>query len=93
MPKLLGVIGVLVVCAGLDLLWQLRRELRFWTLTYLNVLRAMLGFGGPESAVPISELARRRQQALQFLLGMGFALVLGPALIAVAVTLTFSIHL
>lgn len=92
MPKLLGVIGVLVVCAGLDLLWQLRRELRFWTLTYLNIFRAMLGFGETERVVAIKEVAQRRQSALQFLLGMGLALVLGPVLIVIGVTLIFYIH-
>lgn len=98
MPKLLGVIGVLVVCAGLDLLWQLRRELRFWASTYLNVFRAMLRFGEPERIVAIKAVAvtmnevLRRQSALQFFLGMGLALVLGPALIVIGVTLTFYIH-
>ncbi|HEX5422030.1 MAG TPA: hypothetical protein VFW94_00655 [Candidatus Acidoferrales bacterium] len=89
MPTLLGLIGVLVVCAGLDLLWQLRREFRFWDL---NIFRAMLGFGIPERDLPIEEIPRRRQTALQLLLGMGFAVVIGPALIAIGVTLTFYIH-
>lgn len=99
MPKLLGIIGVLVVCAGLDLLWQLHRELRFWASTYLNVFRAMLRFGEPERvvvikavAVTLSELLRR-QSGRQFLLAMGLALVLGPTLIVIGVTLTFYVHL
>ncbi|HTU35568.1 MAG TPA: hypothetical protein VMF66_17320 [Candidatus Acidoferrum sp.] len=99
MPKLLSVIGVLVVCAGLDLLWQSRRELRFWASTYFNVFRAMLRFGEPERVVAIKAVAvtineiLRRQTAQQFLLGMGLALVLGPTLIAIGITLTFYVHL
>ncbi|MGH9736260.1 MAG: hypothetical protein ACRD8A_16935 [Candidatus Acidiferrales bacterium] len=90
MPKLLVVIGILIVCAGLDLLWQLRREFRFWDL---NIFRAMLGFGIPERALPTEEVARRRQNALQLLLGMALALVLGPALIAIGATVISHVHL
>lgn len=89
MPKLLAVIGALVICAGLDLLWQMRHEFRFWDM---NVFRA-LGFGTPENVLPIKEVARRRRKAWQFFLGMGFALVLGPMLIAASVTLLFYMHL
>jgi hypothetical protein len=28
-PKLLGIIGLLVICAGIDLLWQSRHEIKF----------------------------------------------------------------
>ena len=37
MPKLLGIIGALVICAGLDLLWQSRNEIQFWMAAYINV--------------------------------------------------------
>lgn len=93
MAKLLGIIGALVICAGLDLLWQARYELRFWASVYLKVLRAMLGLEQPVRAQEIREVVKRRQSALQFLLGMGFVLVLGPMLIAVGVTLMFYMHL
>lgn len=93
MAKLLAVIGTLVICAGLDLLWQSRYELRFWFHAYLKILRAMLGWEHPARVLGIREVVRRRQSALQFLLGMGFVLVLGPILIAAGVTLMFYMHL
>lgn len=93
MAKLLGIIGALVICAGLDLLWQARHELRFWFSAYLNVLREIVSSGKPERSLAIREAIKRRQSALQFLLGLGFALVLGPVLIAVGVTLMFYMHL
>lgn len=93
MAKLLGIIGALVICAGLDLLWQARYELRFWFSAYLNVLREIVSSGKPERSLAIREAIKRRQSALQFLLGLGFALVLGPVLIAVGVTLMFYMHL
>jgi hypothetical protein len=92
MPKLLEVIGVLVICAGFDLLWQSRRELRFWTAAYLNMFRAMARLEQPARLVLMREIAKRRQSALQFLLGMGFAFVLGPTLIVVGLTLLFYVH-
>jgi hypothetical protein len=89
MPKLLGIVGVLVICAGLDLLWQSRRELRFWFSTYLKIFGAMLRFEEPQGFFPAKEIARRRQSAVRFLLGMGFTFVLGPMLVVLGVTLMF----
>ncbi len=87
MPKLLGIIGALVICAGLDLLWQSRHELRFWFSAYRNLLLALFRLGEPLRFFPIKEVAQRRHSAVRFLLGMGFAFVLGPVLIALGVTL------
>ncbi len=92
MPKLLGVVGMLVICAGLDLLWQVRRELRFWASTYATGLRAILKPGNGPQIVEIKNVSKHRPSALQFLLGVGFTLVLGPMLIAASVTLLFYMH-
>jgi hypothetical protein len=89
MPRLLGIIGALVICAGLDLLWQSRRELRFWFSAYLKIPRAVLGLEEPLHFFPVKGIAGRRHGALRFLLGMGFAFMLGPMLIALGVTLMF----
>lgn len=89
MPKLLGIVGALVMCAGLDLLWQARRELRFWLSTYLKgaaargaapiFLHATAGAKAPDcGSVP----ARNR-----------LACVLGPLLIVAGVALMLYIHL
>jgi hypothetical protein len=91
MPKLLGIVGALVICAGLDLLWQGRREIRFWISAYLAVFRALLR---QESLRPLPkhQTRGRRHGAVRFLLGMGFAFLLGPLLIALSLTLMFYTH-
>ncbi|MFY9804222.1 MAG: hypothetical protein WA211_09880 [Candidatus Acidiferrales bacterium] len=94
MPKLLGIIGMLVICAGIDLLWQSRREIRFWIVAYLAFFRALLRDRNPElPTFAAKEVARNRQGAVRFLLGVSFAFLLGPILIAVGVTLMFYPHL
>ena len=93
MPKLLGIIGMLVICAGLDLLWQSRREIKFWALAYLEFFRALLH--NRESAPPVfpsKEAAQKRQGAVRFLLGVSFVFLLGPLLIAIGVSLLFFPH-
>ena len=92
MPKLLGIVGALVICAGLDLLWQARRELRFWLSGYVKLPLAILRLDAPLRFFLIRDLAQKRQSAIQFLLGMVFTFVLGPVLIAVGVTLMFHMH-
>lgn len=88
MPKLLGIVGVLVICAGLDLLWQSRHEIQFWVAAYINVFRAILRHHeAPFRNLPAAISAEKRQGALRVLLGMGFAFFLGPILIALGVTL------
>jgi hypothetical protein len=90
-PKLLGIVGLLVICAGLDLLWQSRHEIKFWIAAYLKVFRALLRHQQePFRALPLAATAEKRQGALRVLLGMGFAFFLGPIL---GVTLMFYPHL
>jgi uncharacterized membrane protein AbrB (regulator of aidB expression) len=89
-PKLLSIIGLLVICAGLDLLWQSRREIRFWIAAYLAYFRALLRDRSSElPTFAAKEVARNRHGAVRFLLGISFAFLLGPILIAVGVTLIF----
>lgn len=87
MPKLLGIVGTLVICTGLDLLWQCRHEIRFWVSAYVKVWRAMLRQEEALRVFPSSEAADKRRGAVRFLLGMGFAFLLGPILIALSITL------
>jgi uncharacterized membrane protein YfcA len=94
MPKLLGIIGILVICAGLDLLWQSRHEIKFWMIAYVNVFRAMLRHQeNPLDVIPTAVPADKRHGALRVLLGMGFAFFLGPILLALGVTLMWFPHL
>jgi hypothetical protein len=94
MPKLLGIVGILVICAGCDLLWQSRREIKFWIVAYVNVFRAMLQHhGNPLKSLTEDVPAEKRRGALRVFLGMGFAFFLGPILIALSVTLLLLPHL
>ena len=94
MPKLLWIIGILVICAGLDLLWQSRHEIEFWVAAYLAVFRAMLRQqDSPLRDFPSKEAAAKRHGAVRFLLGVGFAFFLGPILIALGLTLMLHPHL
>jgi hypothetical protein len=93
-PKLFGIIGLLVICAGIDLLWQSRHEIEFWVVAYLAFFRSLLH--NRESAPPVfpaREAAQKRQGAVRFLLGVSFVFLLGPILIAIGITLIFFPHL
>ena len=91
MAKLLGVVGLLVICAGVDLLWQSRREVRFWLAAYLEFFRARLRQQTPPNIFPSKEASEKRQGAMRVLLGMGFAFFLGPILIALGL-LSLMLH-
>ena len=89
MPKLLAIIGFLVICAGLDLLWRSRKEVRFWVLAYLTVFRARIRReDSPLIEYLSDEAADKRKHALPVALGLGFAFFLGPILIALSLTLS-----
>jgi hypothetical protein len=88
MPKLLGIIGALVICAGIDLLWQSRHEIKFWLAAYIKVFRSILRRQEePVRNLPAAVPPAKRRHAVRFLLGVGFAFLLGPILIALSVTL------
>lgn len=88
MPKLLGVVGILVVCAGLDLLWQSRSEISFWLAAYFNAFRSALRQpGAAPRHLPAAVVGEKRHGAVRFLLGMSFVFFFGPILIAIGVTL------
>jgi len=89
MPKLLGIVGLLVICAGLDLLWQSRREIAFWMAEYVRVFRARLKQQDAPGVFPLKEAAGKRHGAVRVLVGMGCVFVLGPILLALGVTLMF----
>ena len=90
MAKLLGIIGILVVCAGLDLLWQTRHEIKFWLMAYVSVFCATLRQeNSPLQRIHGPAIAEKRRHAVRFFLGMSFAFLLGPMLIAISLTLLF----
>ena len=87
MSELLGLVGTLIVFAGLHLLWQARREIFFWLETYFRIFRASLQ--QPDRRVPPVGVATQsgERHPLRMLLGMGLVFVVGPALIVLGLTL------
>jgi hypothetical protein len=87
MPKLLGIIGILVLCAGLDSLNQSKSEIRFWLAAYVRIFRALLQHGEPSHVFRSEESPPERHGAARVFLGRGFAFFLGPILIVLSLTL------
>lgn len=89
MPKLIAIVGGLVICAGIDLLWQSRAQIRYWVETYRRFLGALWRHQLPARVLASSAAYLRRQGSVQVLLGLSFALLLGPLLLVLSLTLMF----
>jgi len=87
MAKLIATVGGLIICAGIDLLWQSRLQVRYWIETYLKFLAAMWRRQLPARMLSTGASLLPRPGSMQVLLGLGFVLVLGPALLLVSLTL------
>lgn len=86
MREPLALVGILVVLAGLHLLWQSRREIFFWIEAWLKIFRASLRDSQPASARPperprLSRFGTGREHVLRLLLGLSLVLFVGPVLI------------
>jgi len=86
MPKLVSIIGFIVMCAGIDLLWQSRMDIRYWFAAYRSVLREL---AGRRDISRLVAAARKRQGAAAVLLGISFVFLVGPVLIVTGVALMF----
>lgn len=84
MPKLMSIIGFIVICAGIDLLWQSRMDIRYWFAAYLSVIREVLK---RRDVSRLLSAARKRQGAASVLLGMSLVFLVGPVLILTGVAL------
>jgi hypothetical protein len=89
MWKLIGIVGLIVMAAGIDLLWQSRREVRFWIVTFVGIFRALLRQQQPQDLLARNESQWKRRHAARVFVGASLALVLGPILLALGVTLMF----
>jgi hypothetical protein len=89
MPKLLATVGALIICAGVDLLWQSRLQVQYWAETYAKFLSAMWRRQLPGQWFAPGSNLLTRPASMQVLLGLGFVLLLGPALLLVSLTLVF----
>jgi hypothetical protein len=88
-PRLLGMIGLLVVCAGVHLLWQSRRDVAYWIAAFFRMFRTQLR-EAPQSRADLlarESPAARREGTFRLLLGAGLLFFLGPLLIALGITL------
>jgi hypothetical protein len=86
-PELLGLVGTLVVFAGIHLLWQARREIFFWLETFVRIFRASLQQPGARVRPLGIATAAGERHTLRMLLGMGLLFFLGPMLIVLSLTL------
>lgn len=77
-------IGLIVMCAGIDLLWQSRREVRFWFTNFVRIFRAVLAYRQPQI---VSTADSRGRHGARVFLGESSALILSPILLAIGVTL------
>jgi hypothetical protein len=82
----LALVGILVVFAGLHLLWQSRREIFYWIETWSNIFRDSLRdsqrAGGSSLERPrFSRFGSGREHVLRLLLGFSLVLIVGPVLI------------
>lgn len=87
MPKLLATVGALIICAGMDLLWQSRAQVRYWVETFLKHISALWQRPWPARILTSGAAFLKRQGALQVALGLSFVLLLGPLLLVLSLTL------
>jgi hypothetical protein len=83
-PKLVSIVGFIVMCAGIDLLWQSRMDIRYWFAAYRSVMRELWRWRGLSRLVAT---ARKRQGAGSVLLGISLVFLVGPMLILTGVAL------
>jgi hypothetical protein len=87
MPKLMAVVGGLIICAGIDLLWQSRNQIRFWLEAYAKFFLGIWRRPSALRGIASVEALLNRRASVEVLLGLGLALVVGPVMLAVSLTL------
>jgi len=97
MAPLLGTSGIVLIVAGLHLLWQARRGFFYWLERYLRIFKSRLEqfpnkrtSTQPEPPGPGARREGIRAQDLETLriaVGVLLAFLLGPALLALGLTL------
>lgn len=86
MPKLVSIIGFIIMCAGIDLLWQSRMDIRYWFAAFRSVIRELWR---RRDVSRLISAARKREGAGGVLLGMSLVFFIGPVLILTGVALMF----
>lgn len=82
-PDIVAVVGVLVWCAGLHLLWISRHDLLAWIEEYVRLFRiSMNRVADPAHArLELASEGTRRKHTMRIVLGVVLAFFLAPMLI------------
>lgn len=92
MSKLLNVVGVLVMCAGLDLLWQSRIELRILLDEWGPLAREVMRPGNLLNPFLWDIAARKRRISVSVEFALVLAFILGPTLVLMGIAMMGSNH-
>jgi hypothetical protein len=90
--RLFNVVGVLVVCAGIDLLWQSRIELRILLDEWRPFAREVMRQGNRLNPLLLDVAVRRRRTSISVQLGLVLALLLGPTLVLIGIAMMGTNH-
>lgn len=73
----LGLVGILLVFAGLHLLWQARHEIQYWVDRYLVLFRKTFDRAASKEASHVFEFepAERKHELLPVLTGVGLVML------------------
>jgi hypothetical protein len=86
MPRLLALVGILMMFAGLHLLWLARRGIFYWLEIYARVFVQRLR-NLPHSPLVLDSPAPRERHTLRIAVGMALVFFIGPVLIALGLVL------
>ncbi len=92
MSKLFNVVGVLVVCAGIDLLWQSRIELRILLDEWGSLAREVMRPGNLVNPLLWHIAARKRRTSASVELALVLAFILGPTLVLMGIAMMGTNH-
>jgi len=87
MSRLFNVIGVLVLCAGVDLLWQARIELRILLDEWRPFAREIMREGNLLDPFLWDNAARKRRTSASVELALVLAFILGPTLVLMGIAM------
>ncbi len=72
----LGLVGILLVFAGLHVLWQARHEIQYWLDRYLLLFRKSFDQAATGAPKPVSfEPEERKHELLPMLTGVGLVML------------------
>ena len=87
-PDIVAIIGLLVWCAGLHLLWISRADILAWAGEYIRLFRISVKQTDPSQLPPLMEgapapPAGQRRHTVRIVLGLVLAFLVAPMLITI----------